>query len=77
MIGELRGRLHGDRLWIPAMVAGVLLMAALFGLRASPVWLALPVAGLGAVALLQQPLLGLLALVPAALVARLEIGTGT
>jgi hypothetical protein len=77
MISALRDRLQAGRLWIPGTVAGVLLLAALLGLRASPLWLVLPLAGMGAFALSQQPILGLMALVPVALIARMEIGTGT
>jgi len=48
-----------------------------FGLHASLRWLILLMAGMGAIVLLQRPILGLLALVPAALVVPLEFGTGT
>jgi hypothetical protein len=59
------------------MVAVVLLGAALIGFRASPRWLALLVLGIGGAVLLQQPIVGLLALIAAALVARFEFGTGS
>jgi len=77
MIGDLRHRLLTGRLWPWAVAAAVLLGAALFGSLASTLWLALLVAGMGAVVVLQWPILGLLALVPAALVVPLEFGTGT
>ena len=65
MIAELRDRLLAGRLWMWGMAAAVLLGAALFGSRASVLWLALPVAGIGAFVLLQQPLLGLVAVMAA------------
>ena len=65
------------RLWIGGIVALVLLAAVLLGIRPSPVWLVLPFAGAGAVALLQRPVLGLVGVVAAALVVNLQIGTGT
>jgi len=60
-----------------AICAGVLILAVLFGYKASSRWLFLLVVGMGTVVLLQRPLLGLLALVSAALVVRKEFGTGT
>jgi hypothetical protein len=60
-----------------AASAVVLILAAYLGPRASPLWLVLLLAGMGTFALLRQPILGLPALIAAALVARLEIGTGT
>ena len=77
MIPDLRDRLPAGRLWIWGIVALVLLGAILLGSLASPQWLALPLAGMGVFALLQQPTLGLVAMVAAALLVRLEIGTGT
>jgi len=77
MIGHLRDRLRAGRLWIWCIVALVLLGAMLLGSHASPLWLVLLLAGLGAFALLQQAILGLLAVVAASLIARLEISTGT
>jgi hypothetical protein len=68
-IGHIR-----PRVTIPA---AVLLLAALFGFRASPRWLALATASIVALILVQQPSLGLFALVPAALAIPLEFGTGT
>jgi ABC-type multidrug transport system fused ATPase/permease subunit len=55
----------------------VLALAFLLGSLASPTWLALIAGGIGGVVLLARPALGLFALVLAALVAPLEIGTGT
>jgi hypothetical protein len=77
MIGALRERVLGGRLWIWGIVALVLLAAIGLGSRPSVQWLILPLVGLGGFALLQQPVLGLVALVAAALVAHLEFGTGT
>ena len=77
MIDDLKARFITSRLWIWLVVTGVLLAAVFFGLRTSRMPLFLSVAGIGAFVLLQQPVLGLLAEVAAALVARLEIGTGT
>ncbi len=65
------------RLWRSALVVGVLLAAAYLGQRPSMRWLMLFAAGAGALILLQAPDLSLLALVAAALVARIEINTGT
>ena len=55
----------------------MLVLAFLLGRRASPLWLGLLAAGIGGVVLLARPVLGLPALVLAALVVPLEIGTGT
>ncbi len=68
---------NAKRVWIAAVVAGVLLAAVFLGLRASLRWLLLLSAGIGALALLHAPQLGLLALIAAALVVRFEISTGT
>ncbi len=69
----------GARQWLtPAAVTIVVLaLAFLLGQRASPLWLGLLVAAAGGLALLARPALGLFALVLAALVLPLEIGTGT
>jgi O-antigen ligase len=77
VLARLRSERPTSRVWILGIVASVLFAAAFLGSRASARWLALPLAGLAAFALLQQPVLGLLAVVAAALVARFEIGTGT
>lgn len=55
----------------------VLALAFLLGQRASPLWLGLLVAGMGAALLLQEPRLGLLAIVAVALLLRMDISTGT
>ncbi len=77
MITLLRGRFP-QRLLAPWLIAAaVLALAALLGQRASPFWLALLAAGIGGALLLARPVLGLPALVLAALVVPIEIGTGT
>jgi len=65
-------------LWpiVPVTIA-VLFLAAYLGQRASLRWLGLLVAGTGGVALLGRPVLGLLALVVAALAVPLEFSTCT
>jgi len=68
--------------WRPLSIAAlVLLSAAYLGAHASQrlllLLVGLLVGGIGGLALLQRPVLGLAALVPAALVVRLEFGTGT
>lgn len=55
----------------------VLALAFLLGQRASVRWLGLLAGGLGGLALLARPTLGLYALVAAALIVPLEFGTGT
>ena len=60
-----------------AICAAVLVLAALFGYKASSRWLSLLVIGVAVVVLLGRPVLGLLGLMLAALVVRLEFGTGT
>jgi hypothetical protein len=59
------------------VVAVVLLAASGFGYKSSVLGLALLALGTGAIVLLQQPALGPLALIPAALIVPLEFGTGT
>jgi ABC-type multidrug transport system fused ATPase/permease subunit len=72
------GRIGGGRLWRTLSVAGpVLLLAALLGAYASRRLLLLIAGGVGGLALLQRPVLGLHALVIVALVVPLELGTGT
>jgi hypothetical protein len=61
--------------WLIA--AAVLALAFYLGRSASPTWLGLIAAGIGGVLLLARPVFGLPALVLAALVVPLEIGTGT
>jgi hypothetical protein len=77
MIGKLIDKFIDRRLWIWAAVAGTILGAFIFGSHASMRWLALLVAGLGALVLVQKPILGLAALILAALVLPLQFGTGT
>lgn len=77
MITTLRDRTHGRTLTVAAVVATVLFLAVLLGQRAAPQWLGALAAGVGGLALLAQPVLGLFALVAAALLAPLEIATGT
>lgn len=57
--------------------AGVLLLAFVLGWLASITWIILLIAAPAALALFRRPVLGLLALVLAALVAPVELGTGT
>lgn len=65
------------RLWIRALVGVILLGALVAGYFASPFVLMLPIVGLGVVVLLKWPILGLVALVVAALLLPIDIGTGT
>lgn len=68
------GRAH----WWPWLVAaGVLLAAMALGYEASPRWLAIVIAGMGALVLIRRPALGLFAIVTAALLLPMEIDTGT
>jgi hypothetical protein len=66
------------RFWplLPVAVS-VLLLSVVLGTITSPYILALLVASIGAVVLIRQPLLGLLALVVAATLSPLQINTGT
>ena len=64
-------------LWAWVIVPIVLLGAALVGAYPSVYWIALFVAAAGAAILLRQPILGFFALVGAALMVPLELGTGT
>ena len=77
MIDRLERNFDVNRLRFWIVVAGVLGAAALFGFHPRLQWLALILLGLGAVVMVQRPVLGLLALVLAALVGRAEFGTGT
>jgi len=77
VIGDVWRRLPLDKLRTWAVVALVLAGAAVLGYRAANRWLAVLMVAIGAVLLLHQPLLGLLALVPAALVVPIEFDTGT
>lgn len=77
MIAILRNRSRQLNLTAALVATAVLALAFLLGQRASPLWLALLLAAAGGLALLARPVLGLPALVLAALVVPLEIGTGT
>lgn len=77
MIATLRDRSRQYNLTVALIVLAVLALAYLLGQRASPLWLGLLAASIGGLALLVRPVLGLPALVMAALVVPLEIGTGT
>lgn len=77
MLTSLRNRAQQHNPTAALVVAAVLGLAFLLGLRASPLWLGLLAAGVGGLLLLVRPSLGLFALVAAALVAPLEFGTGT
>lgn len=77
MFVTLRDRSRSSNLTVALIALFVLALAFLLGQRASVWWLGLLVIGLGALILLARPSLGLFTLVLAALVAPLEIGTGT
>lgn len=77
MITALRDRFRPFGLTAAPVAAAVLALAFLLGWRASPTWLGLLLAAAGGLVLLARPVLGLPALVLAALVVPLEIGTGT
>lgn len=77
MLTTLRDRSRQLNLLTVAIALAVLALAFLLGQRASVLWLALLLAGFGGFALLYKPYLGLPALVAAALVMPLNIGTGT
>lgn len=77
MFDAAKGRFRPESLLTAVIAAGVLLAAAYFGQHASLRWLALLIAGLGALALLARPVLGLFFLAAVALVLPLEFGTGT
>jgi hypothetical protein len=77
MIDSLRQTLLAGHRRTWALAAATLLGAAILGFRASTWWLALLGTAAGALVLLHQPILGLLAVVPAALIVPVEFGTGT
>ena len=77
MIKYVRRNGPSTDLWTALIVAVVLFAAAYFGLHASIRWLVLLAAATAALLILENPVLGLLALVAAALVLPLEIVTGT
>ncbi len=63
------------RLWVVLTVT--LLASAIFGYKASPVWLVGSIVIVAILVLLKHPLLGLLGLIVVALLAKVSIGTGT
>ena len=77
MIRTLRQPLQSATLRAALVAVVVLLAAAYLGRRPSVFWLGLLAAGIGGLALFAQPVLGLPALVLAALVVPIEFGTGT
>ena len=77
MITALRSRSRQANLLAPLIAATVLALAFFLGQRASIRWLGMLAAGLGGLALLARPVLGLPVLVLAALVVPIEISTGT
>ena len=77
MMDSLRRLPLPRNLWAWVMVLVVLLGTAFLGAHPSVLWIALFVAAAGAAILLRQPILGLFALVVAALMVPLEFGTGT
>lgn len=77
MINALRYRAPASNVIVIGVIAFVLLFAYLLGSQPTLRWFGFIAAGSGALLLLKQPYLGLFALVLAALVLPLEIGTGT
>lgn len=77
MITTLRERFPQRQLVTWVIAAAVLALAFVLGRSASPFWLGLLAAGIGGGILLTQPVLGLPAVVLAALIVPVEIGTGT
>ena len=70
MITTLRDRSRQYDFTALLIALAVLILAFLLGRRASPLWLGLLIAGIGGVALLARPVLGLPALVLAMIVRR-------
>lgn len=77
MTNKIWRKLSSNRLRTWVVTTVILVGVAYLGSRASTRWLGLLAVGMGGVVLLQRPILGLLALVPAALVIPLEFSTGT
>lgn len=77
MVHILRDRSLHRNLTIWLIAVAVLILAFVLGQSASFLWLGLLAVGAGGLLLLAQPVLGLFALVLAALALPLEIGTGT
>jgi O-antigen ligase len=77
LIENLRRTRVPSKVWTLLLVAIVLGASMYLGRQASVRWLVLLLAGISAIVVLVRPTVGLLALVPAALLLPLEIGTGT
>ncbi len=77
MIDVFRGGYFNSRLWVWTVITVVLLGAIYLGSHPSILSLALVVGGIALVVLLRWPILGVLAIIPAALIGRMEVGTGT
>jgi hypothetical protein len=77
MISALRRLSVTTQLRAGLIVLATLMMSAYLGSAARQIWLVLPLACVGAAILLRQPILGILALIPAALIVQREISTGT
>ena len=63
--------------WRYPVIAAVLVFAVALGFRPSVLWLVVPIGIAAIFVLLRQPLLGFFALILAALLAKVSIGTGT
>jgi hypothetical protein len=72
MIDLLRRTRLERQWWWYALIAAVLLLAAALGYRPSALWLVVPIGMAAALVLLRQPLLGLFALILAALLANVS-----
>lgn len=77
MILNLAAWLSNRKLVGPLVVTIILALSVILGSRPSLILVVLPIAGIGAIILLQQPVLGLMVIIVGALVARIQIGTGT
>lgn len=77
MLGTLLNTVPTREFWLRLMPVAVLLAAAILGYGASPIWLAAPIGLAAILALLRQPLLGLIGLIVAALAIKVAINTGT
>jgi hypothetical protein len=76
-MSTLRGQTTSRKLLIWLIIPLVMGLALLLGSTASTRWLIFLLAGIGAFALLNRPLLGLLTLLVAALLINWQVGTGT
>jgi O-antigen ligase len=77
MISYLRQTRFERQWWWYALILAVPTLAAVFGSRPSVLWLAIPIGLASALILLRHPLLGFFGLILAALLAKVDIGTGT